>query len=114
MKPVAVTALPKYKLQVEYADGVTGEVDLSYLVGKGVFVAWNDRAAFEAVAIGDQGEFQWSDNIDLCSDAIYLTDNSHSNCAIHSRASTPGKTKRREELPRLCRLRRLPICGCPN
>jgi hypothetical protein len=72
MKPVAVTALPKYKLQVEYADGVAGEVDLSHLVGKGVFAAWNDRAAFEAVAIGDQGEFQWSDDIELCSDAIYL------------------------------------------
>ena len=72
LKPVAVTALPKYKLRVEYTDGVTGEVDLSHLVGKGVFAAWNDRAAFEAVTIGDHGEFMWSDDIDLCSDAIYL------------------------------------------
>ena len=71
-KPVAVTALPEYKLRIEYADGVTGEVDLSHLVGKGVFAAWNDPMAFEAVAIGDQGELMWSDDIDLCSDAIYL------------------------------------------
>lgn len=72
LKPIAVTALAEYKLRVEYADGVTGEVDLSHLVGKGVFAAWNDSTAFEAVTIGDHGELVWSDDIDLCSDAIYL------------------------------------------
>ena len=72
LKPVAVTALPAYKLRVEYADGVTGEVDLSHLVGKGVFAAWNDPTVFEAVTIGDHGELMWSNDIDLCSDAIYL------------------------------------------
>ena len=72
MKPVAATALPEYKLRIEYADGVTGEVDLSHLVGQGVFAAWNDPKAFETVTIGEEGEFRWSDNIDLCSDAIYL------------------------------------------
>ena len=72
VKPVSVTALPGYKLRVEYADGVTGEVELSHLVGKGVFAAWNDPKIFEAVAIGDHGEIRWNDDIDLCSDAIYL------------------------------------------
>jgi hypothetical protein len=72
LRPVAVTALAKYKLRVEYVDGVSGEVDLSHLVGKGVFAAWNDPSAFEAVTIGEGGEFVWSDGIDLCSDAIYL------------------------------------------
>ena len=72
LKPVSVTALPGYKLRVEYADGVTGEVELSHLVGKGVFAAWNDPTVFESVAISDQGEIRWSDDIDLCSDAIYL------------------------------------------
>ncbi len=72
VKPVSITALPGYKLRVEYADGVTGEVELSHLVGKGVFAAWNDPTVFESVAIGDQGEIRWNDDIDLCSDAIYL------------------------------------------
>jgi hypothetical protein len=72
LKPVAVATLPGYKLRVEYTDGVTGEVDLSHLVGKGVFAAWNDPTAFAAVTIGDHGELRWSDEIDLCSDAIYL------------------------------------------
>jgi len=72
LKLVAVTALAEYKLRIEYADGVRGEVDLSHLVGKGVFAAWNDPKAFETVTIGDQGELVWSDEIDLCSDALYL------------------------------------------
>ncbi len=71
-KLVAVTALPGCRLRIEYADGIQGEVDLSHLVGKGVFTAWKDAAAFESVTIGDQGELLWSDGIDLCSDAIYL------------------------------------------
>jgi len=72
LKIVAVSALPRYKLHIEYADGVQGEVDLSHLVGKGVFAAWKDPAVFEAVTIGDQGELMWSNDIDLCSDALYL------------------------------------------
>lgn len=72
LKPVAVLALPQYRLRVEYVDGVVGEVDLSHLVGKGVFAAWNDPKEFETVTIGDHGQLVWSDEIDLCSDAIYL------------------------------------------
>ncbi len=72
LKPISVTPLPGYKLHVKYADGVEGEVGLSHLVGKGVFVEWNDGFAFESVTIGDHGELRWSDKIDLCSDAIYL------------------------------------------
>ena len=72
VKPVSVIALPGYKLRVEYADGVSGEVELSHLVGKGIFAAWKDPAVFESVVIGDQGEIRWNDDIDLCSDAIYL------------------------------------------
>lgn len=69
---VAVTALPGHKLRVEYSDGVQGEVDLSHLLGKGVFAAWKDLSTFEAVTIGAHGEIKWSDDIDLCSDALYL------------------------------------------
>ena len=48
-RPVRVEALPNYRLWVEFADGVAGEVDLSHLVGKGVFALWDDYAAFETV-----------------------------------------------------------------
>jgi hypothetical protein len=64
--------LPGYRLRLRYADGVTGEVDLSHLVGKGVFQLWNDQDAFGRVSIGTAGEVRWSDAVDLCADALYL------------------------------------------
>lgn len=51
---------------------ITGEVDLSHLVGKGVFQLWTDPKAFEEVTIGSGGEVRWSDAVDLCADALYL------------------------------------------
>lgn len=71
-RPIEVKPLPGYRLHVRYSDGVAGEVDLSDLVGRGVFAAWNDPRVFEQVAIGSGGEITWSDQIDLCPDAIYL------------------------------------------
>jgi hypothetical protein len=71
-RPVKVNALPGYRLRVEFADGVAGEVDLSHLVGKGVFALWDDDTAFEQVYIGDAGQIAWSDAIDICSDAVYI------------------------------------------
>ena len=50
----------------------SGEVDLSHLVGKGVFQLWNDPQAFARVSIGSGGEVRWSDEVDLCADALYL------------------------------------------
>lgn len=72
-KPVQVKALPNYKLWVKYSDGVEGEVDLSFLAGKGVFSLWNDYTAFEKVYIGNSGQIAWTDEIDICPDAVYMT-----------------------------------------
>ncbi len=71
-KPVEVKALPDYKLWVKYSDGVEGEVDLSHLVGKGVFSVWNDYSVFQKVYIGSCGEIAWNDKIDICPDAVYM------------------------------------------
>ena len=64
--------LPGYRLQIRYADGVAGEVDLSHLVVKGVFTLWNDRKAFESVSIGAGGEIRWNDDVELCPDSLYM------------------------------------------
>lgn len=72
VKPIQVKALPNYKLWLKYADGVEGEVDLSHLAGKGVFVLWNDYRAFEKVYIGEGRQIAWTDEIDLCPDTIYM------------------------------------------
>ncbi len=72
LRPIEIKPLPGYRLFVRYSDGVAGEVDLSNLVGQGVFAAWNDVRVFEQASIGSSGEIRWNDQIDLCSDAIYL------------------------------------------
>ncbi|OGB91083.1 MAG: hypothetical protein A3H39_10735 [candidate division NC10 bacterium RIFCSPLOWO2_02_FULL_66_22] len=67
-----VKALQGYRLELEFDDGVSGTVDLSDLVGKGVFALLCDRRAFEQVRVGSSGELVWGDQIDLCPDALYL------------------------------------------
>ena len=64
--------LEEYRLELEFDDGVSGSVDLSDLVGKGVFVLWRGRKAFEQVRVGSSGELAWGDQIDLCPDALHL------------------------------------------
>ena len=65
-------SLSGYRLRLVYADGVTGVVDLSHLVGKGVYRLWADPETFDRVSIGSGGEVRWSDAVDLCADALYL------------------------------------------
>ena len=69
---IEVRPLPGYRLHLQYADGVAGDIDLSSLVGKGVFRLWNDVRAFQNVSIGSSGELRWSDEVDLCADALYM------------------------------------------
>ena len=71
-KPVEVKALPDYKLHLRFADGTEGEVDLSDLAGRGVFRLWDDVRAFEGVYISSHGTIAWSDDVELCPDALYL------------------------------------------
>ena len=71
-KIVKVEVLQDYRLEVTFDDGVRGVVDLSSLVGRGVFALWLDYGAFAAVRIGSSGELAWGDQIDLCPDSLYL------------------------------------------
>ncbi len=71
-KPVEVKALPDYRLWLRYEDGAEGTVDVSYLVGRGVFSLWEDQNAFEGVSIGPYGEVAWGDDIELCPDTLYF------------------------------------------
>ena len=67
-----VKTLQNYRLELTFDDGVRGVVDLSNLVGKGVFASWRDYHFFDQVRIGSSGELAWGDQIDLCPDALYL------------------------------------------
>ncbi len=71
-KLIQAEPIPGYRLRLRFADGVAGIVGLSQLVGKGVFQLWNDPEMFGRVSIGTGGELVWSDEVDLCGDALYL------------------------------------------
>lgn len=71
-KVIRAQPLPSYRLLLRFEDGVEGEVDLSDLVGRGVFKAWNDIRRFEDVSIGEGGELRWRNDLDLCPDALYM------------------------------------------
>lgn len=71
-KPVEVKALPGYRIWLRYEDGVEGDVDLSAFVGRGVFQVWNDVTVFNAVRLGSHGAIEWSSDLDVCPDAMYL------------------------------------------
>jgi hypothetical protein len=71
-KPIEVKPLPDYKIWMRYSDGSEGTIDLSEFAGRGVFKLWDDYGAFERVYIGEHGQVAWSDEIDMCPDALYF------------------------------------------
>lgn len=67
-----VEARPHYRLWIRFADGLEGEVDLSELVGKGVFARWKDSAEFEKVFVDPESQTAaWPGGIDLAPDGLY-------------------------------------------
>ena len=71
-KIVDVKVKKHFVIWLKYADGVSGEIDLSSYAKKGVFNIWDDIAVFENVSIGEFGELRWTDEVELCADALYL------------------------------------------
>ncbi len=67
-----VEVLDDYRVDLSFADGTHGVVDLSGLVGRGVFLGWQDYGEFQKVEIGEAGELVWPSGVDLCPDALYL------------------------------------------
>ena len=71
-KLVEVEACEGYRIWVRFDDGVSGEVDLSHLAGKGVFKAWDDPEFFKGVYVAAGHAIAWSEEIDMCPDAAYM------------------------------------------
>src|SRR5580692_13009557 len=69
----AVEVLPEFRLQVAFADGLTGIVDLSALVHSpcaGVFASLAEPSLFAQVRI-DLGAVSWPGDLDLAPDAMH-------------------------------------------
>lgn len=71
IRPVEVEPRPNYRLKLRYSNGAAGEVDLSHLVGMGVFKEWNDKSNFLKVRITSYGALAWGSEIEICPDALY-------------------------------------------
>jgi hypothetical protein len=69
---VSAQPLDGYVVRLEFSDGVTGDVDLSHLAGRGVFKLWEQYENFKKVSIVDGRRLAWSDAIDLDADSLYL------------------------------------------
>lgn len=69
---VDVKSKGKYKIQLKYADGIQGIVDLSDFSGRGVFKQWDDADIFDAVQIDESGAVSWNEILELCPDMLYM------------------------------------------
>lgn len=67
----SVKALPGYRLEVEFEDGVRGVVDCSGRLWGPVFEPLRDPERFAEVAIDAFGAPCWPNGADLAPDAIY-------------------------------------------
>jgi len=69
---VAAQPLANYRLWLRFTDGAEGEVDLSHLVGRGVFARWNNPAEFAKVVVDPKTRtVRWPGDIDLDPDVLY-------------------------------------------
>jgi hypothetical protein len=71
--------LPELRLQVTFADGLTGVVDMSSLVRSsraGVFAALADPALFAQVRL-EYGAVTWPGDLDLAPDAMHAAIQAH-------------------------------------
>ena len=60
-----------YRLEVEFSDGVQGEVDLSDRLLGSVFEPLRDLELFRKASVDDFGAICWPNGADLAPDALY-------------------------------------------
>jgi hypothetical protein len=72
MKLLKIQPLDNYCLSLLYDDGVSGVVDLSAYVGRGVFATWEVPGVFEQVRLNEFGCPEWPGDVNLCPDALYF------------------------------------------
>ena len=68
---IKVKALPGYRLQIDFGDGLTGEIDLSDRLTGPVFEPLRDPKLFGQVSVDAFGAVCWPNGADLAPDALY-------------------------------------------
>lgn len=70
--PTEIQPRTDFRLWVRFNDGSEGEIDLSARAGRGVFKIWDEPGVFESAVISPHRTIRWSDDAELCADAVYL------------------------------------------
>ncbi|MDB4924738.1 DUF2442 domain-containing protein [Mucilaginibacter sp.] len=70
MKAISVNALPEYKLQLTFDDGVSGIIDLNDFIGKGIFLGLRDEQFFNKVYTTGYS-IAWNDELEIDVIAAY-------------------------------------------
>jgi hypothetical protein len=68
---VKVDPLPKYRLHIEFDDGVAGTIDPSGELTGEVFEPLRDEAVFRQVTVDEFGAVCWPNGLDLAPDAMH-------------------------------------------
>ena len=68
---VKVRALPSYRLEIEFADGMRGVLDYSHVLSGPVFEPLRDPERWAEVGIDADGVVCWPNGTDLAPDAMY-------------------------------------------
>jgi hypothetical protein len=70
---VGAEARADFRLWIRFEDGLQGEVDLSDLVGRGVFKCWeDDPSGFQELEVDPaSGTVVWRGGLDVAPDRLY-------------------------------------------
>lgn len=72
-KPIQIKPLENYQIWLKYSDNTEGTIDLSHLVGKGIFSEWGNIEKFKTVFIdAETNAIAWNKTIELCPNSLYL------------------------------------------
>ena len=71
IQAISIKALPDFKLEVKFNDGVEGIVDLSRLKNGEAFKFWQQKGNFEKAYIEGEG-IAWNENLDIDALSLYL------------------------------------------
>ena len=65
-------ALPDFRLQLLFEDGVNGIIDLAIWKKKAPFKFWEEEKNFSSFKITTDKKIEWKGDIDMDPDAFYL------------------------------------------
>jgi uncharacterized protein DUF2442 len=70
MKPVEVNPLQNYRLQVTFEDGISGIIDLTDFIKKGIFIPLQNVALFNKAYV-THSSIAWSEELAIDALTIY-------------------------------------------